>query len=160
MLRIFNKLSPFLEDNYREIGVREYAKIVEISPPTASKVLQELEKEGLLKSRKDRLYIFYRADRESRLLKDLSVAYWRAKLTDLANYISGRAGHPKIVLFGSLSKLEATLDSDVDLFVDSEEISLNLQRFERQLRRTIQILFRPSKANKNLKKNIEKGVVM
>ncbi|NQU79282.1 ArsR family transcriptional regulator [Candidatus Woesearchaeota archaeon] len=160
MLRIFNSLSPFLEDNYREIGVREYARLINISPPTASKMLKELEKEGLLKSREDRRYIFYRADRESMILQDLSRTYWRSRLHKLTEHLTEMSGHAQIVLFGSLTKLEATLDSDIDIFIDSKELHLDLTGFEKNLRRTIQILFKPSLRNRNLKNNIKKGVVL
>ena len=58
MLTIFNNLKPFFEDNYRRISVREYARIIKISPPSASKLLNNLEKEGLLtKEKKNYTYI-------------------------------------------------------------------------------------------------------
>lgn len=48
MLKIFNNLEPFFENNYKRINVREYARLKKISPPTASKLLSELQKEDLL----------------------------------------------------------------------------------------------------------------
>ena len=48
MLNIINNLKPFIEDSYRRINVREYSRLMKISPPTASKTLFELSKEGLL----------------------------------------------------------------------------------------------------------------
>src|SRR3989344_3325281 len=41
MLEIFNSLEPFFKENYRRINVREYARIQKISPPSASKYLEE-----------------------------------------------------------------------------------------------------------------------
>ena len=55
MLEIFNKLKPFFEDNYKRISVREYARMQNISPPNASQLLNNLEKEGLLKKEEDRI---------------------------------------------------------------------------------------------------------
>ena len=51
MLDIFNRLKPFFEDTAAEISVRQYAKSIRVSPPTASKVLKELHKENLLLAR-------------------------------------------------------------------------------------------------------------
>lgn len=48
MLKIINDLTPFFEDCYREISVREYARIMSISPPTASKLLSYYCSEKLL----------------------------------------------------------------------------------------------------------------
>ena len=56
MLNIINNLKPFFEDCYGRINVREYARIIKISPPTASKILLELNKEGLLLMENDKNY--------------------------------------------------------------------------------------------------------
>jgi predicted DNA-binding transcriptional regulator len=56
MLEIIDDIQPFIEDNYRRINIREYARIRGISPPTASKTLSRLHREGLLKKEIDRQY--------------------------------------------------------------------------------------------------------
>ena len=88
MLNIFNNLKPFFEDCYRELGVREYSRIVGISPPTASKLLKEYEKEGLVNKRKERGFLLFRANRESNVLKSLSRIYWEQKLRPLIEFIN------------------------------------------------------------------------
>ena len=35
MLNIINNLRPFIEDCYRRISVREYSRLLKVSPPTA-----------------------------------------------------------------------------------------------------------------------------
>ena len=59
MLDILNNLGAFFEDCYRRISVREYAKIMNISPPTASKILTEYSKEGILIKEAERNYLFF-----------------------------------------------------------------------------------------------------
>ena len=66
MLKLINKLSQFLEDCYKEISVREYSRANNVSAPTASKILKNLEKEGLLKQRTDKGYILFRTNRENK----------------------------------------------------------------------------------------------
>ena len=112
MLKIFNELGPFFEDCYREFGVREYARTIKVTPPTSSKILSYLESEELLKRREERGYILFRANRESSILKDLSLIYWRIKLRDAIRAIDSELNSPTIVLFGSLSKLESRPDSE------------------------------------------------
>ena len=66
MLKIINDLSPFFEDCYRRINVREYAKIMNISPPTASKLLNEYNQEGILKKELYRNFMFFFSDSGSK----------------------------------------------------------------------------------------------
>ena len=70
MLNIINSLKPFIEDCYRRINVREYARIMKISPPTASKILFELNKEELLSIEKDRNEIAYGKTASEKLLNE------------------------------------------------------------------------------------------
>lgn len=160
MLNLINNLAPLLEDNYREFGVREYAKIVDVSPPTASKMLQKYRKEGLLLSRKDKMYILYRADRSSKKFTDFARVYWREQLGAVVDFLKDSLNSPDIILFGSLPKLEAKFDSDIDLFIDAKDADINLAKFERKLKRKIQLHFRRSFSNPQLRKNIDAGVVL
>ena len=140
MLNIFNNLKPFFEDCYRELGVREYSRIVGISPPTASKLLKEYEKEGLVNKRKERGFLLFRANRESNVLKSLSRIYWEQKLRPLIEFINEELYNSPIVLFGSLTKLEVNENSDIDLVVFTKiKKEVDLRKFEDKYRREIQI---------------------
>lgn len=77
MLKIINALEPFFKDYNRKINVREYARLKDISPPTASKLLSEYEKEGLLLKEEFRNFIFYSANLENLDFKDLEKIYLR-----------------------------------------------------------------------------------
>ncbi len=163
MLNIINDLRPFFEDCYRRINVREYARIMKISPPTASKTLEGFAKEGLLLMEKDRNYIFYYANKENKIFVDLSRIYWRYRLSELTNYLRKTLTSPTIVLFGSLSKAEAKIDSDVDLAVFSPKPDLKSLDFEKKLKRKIQIFWFSSFEdvdNKDLANNIANGFLL
>jgi predicted nucleotidyltransferase len=143
MLRIIDDIKPFIEDNYRRINVREYARIQKISAPTASKILSSLHNEGLLKKENDKQYIYYYADKESALFIDLSRIYWRLLLehTGLVSFIEAELLNPIIILFGSLSKAEAKKDSDIDLAVFSiSKKEIPSEKYERKLKRRIQLM--------------------
>jgi len=106
MLNIIDNLEPFFEDNYRRISVREYARLKKISPPTASKLLLELSKEGLLKRETDRNYIYYFANKQDKVFIDMSRVYWFLKLKNsgILEVLEKELLNPVIFLFGSLSK--------------------------------------------------------
>lgn len=163
MLEIINNLAPFFEDCYRRISVREYAKIIKVSPPTASKLLKKYNKKGLLKKEKDRNYLFFFADKNSELFVDLSRIYWRKKLNKTINKIKNQVNNPVIILFGSLSKAEVKRDSDVDIAVFGEKKKINLNKVEKKIGREIQLFqFKSPKniKNKELMNNILNGYIL
>lgn len=158
MLKILNDLKPFIEDCYRELGVREYSRIMKITPPTASKLLKEFESEGLLKKKNERGYLLFRANRENNLFKDFALAYWRERLAHLFEKIHDEFLFCEIILFGSLSKVENTIDSDVDIYVDIPKKKINITSIEKKLKREVQIHFKEKSKNSLLLKNIKKGL--
>ncbi len=140
MLELFNDLEPFIEDCYQEYGVREYARLRNISAPTASKLLHYYEEEGLLKKRHDRNLILFRANPESTVLQGLACIYWEQKLINITNYLEESFFSSGIVLFGSLPKLETRKESDIDLAIFSSiKKHIDLSAFEKKLKRKIQI---------------------
>ncbi len=162
MLEIINTLKPFFDDNYRRINVREYARLQKMSPPTSSRLLETMHKEGLLKKEEDKRYKYYRANINSELLIDFSRIYWRTVLekAGVVREIEDNFLNPVIILFGSLSKAEAKKDSDVDLAVFSASKEIALEKYERSIKRRIQIFhFKNTEQveNKELLKNILNG---
>ncbi len=163
MLKIFNDLEPFFKDNYVRINIREYARIRRISPPTASNLLRRLEKEGLLKRENEKNYIYYVASKESKLFIELSRIYWSMALekVGIIAYLEKELISPVVILFGSLSKAEAKIDSDVDLAIftiSTKKLVFNI--FEKKLGRRIQFYVFKSREdikNKALQNNILNG---
>lgn len=161
MLEEINKLKLFFEDCYREISVREYSREMKISPPTASKILKEFYKQECLNMREERGFLLFRANRDSLILKGLSRVYWNLRLKELIAYLE--SFFPKaIVLFGSLSKLEAKKDSDIDILLISPKKEVNTAHFEKKLNRKIQIFSCDSidKIGKELRLNIINGYIL
>ncbi|MFW5977101.1 MAG: nucleotidyltransferase domain-containing protein [Candidatus Nanoarchaeia archaeon] len=160
MLKKINNLQYFFEDNYRRIHVREYAKLINISPPTASKLLEEFVTQELLKKEIDKQYFYYYANKESRIFKALQQIYWQIKLEDVIHYVEKESINPIILLFGSAAKAEISKNSDIDIAIISPSTKkFNLQAFEEKIGRTIQIIQFNSLENipKNLRNNILNG---
>jgi predicted nucleotidyltransferase len=67
-----------------------------------------------------------------------------------------------VVVFGSYQRGEDTEESDIDVFIESKEEHLNLKKFERKLKRKIQLHFNPDFKSypTELKNNILNGVVV
>lgn len=163
MLNIINNLKPFFEDCYRRINVREYSRLRKVSPPTASKILFELNKEELLLIEKDRNYIFYYANKNNKIFVDLSRIYWNLRLDNLVNFLNKILTNPTIILFGSLSKAETKNDSDIDICIIGYKKRLDFSKFETNLKRKIQLFFFSSvkdMKNKELANNIINGYIL
>ena len=163
MLEIFNTLKPFFEDNYRRINVREYSRIQRISPPTASNLLQSLNKQDMLKKEQDRQFIYYYANQDSNLFLDLQRAYYKLELENsgLNTFFKKELLNPIVFLFGSLSKAEAKKDSDIDIAIFTPtNKKIDLTKYEKILKRKIQLFIFPDREglkSKELLNNILNG---
>ena len=161
MLKIFNDLETFFKDNYERIHVREYARVIGISPPSASKRLNRYYEEGMLIKEQEHNYIYYMANRNNHLFIRLSQIYWSLQLKDFLDYLEKKLVNPLVVLFGSFSKAEITSKSDIDIAVFSlSKKELKIETFENKLKRKIQLFqfTKPSEVqNKDLLKNIYNG---
>jgi len=154
MLRIFNDLKPFFEDNYKRIYVRQYAKLQNISPPTASKLLEKYYKEDILKKEEEKGYYLFFANKENNLFIELQRAYYLKKFEELIKHIEKELLNPVIILFGSFAKAEITEHSDMDLaiFTPSKR-KIDLSKFESEFNRRIQVFIFKNK--KQAEKNPE-----
>lgn len=162
MLEIFNNLQWFFEDCYAEFGVREYARIANVSPPTASTRLSQYEAEGFLTKTTQRKAILYQANRENKYFFDLSRMYWRYKLESLTAELTKTFVIPTIILFGSLAKVETTKQSDIDIAIIAPKKHFDLEKYEKKLKRQIHLLnFEDfSTIPKDLLHNIISGYVL
>jgi len=163
MLNIINNLKPFFEDCYRRVNVREYSRIIKISPPTSSKLLSKYHKVGLLLIEKDKNYIYYYANKDSKNFIDLSRIYWRNQFSGILDYLNKKLLNPNVILFGSLAKAETKIDSDIDLCVIAREKELRFSEYERKLKRKVQLFIFNSIediGNKELSNNILNGYIL
>ncbi len=166
MLKILNDLEPFFKDNYERINIRQYSRIKKISPPSASSLLNNLKRDKLLICEKDRNYIYYYANKESEIFIELSRVYWLVYLRNsgLIDYLERELITPLIILFGSFSKAEIKYNSDIDLAIFTiSEKTLNLESFEKKLKRKIQLFVfrnREGLKNKELLNSILNGFII
>ena len=165
MLNIINNLKPFFEDCYRRISVREYARILKISPPNASVILNNFVKEGLLLKEEDRRYHFFSVNRKSKMFVKLQQLYYQGKFKSLFEEIEKEFVSPVIILFGSFAKTEVSKNSDIDIAVFSvSKKKINLKKYEKKYGREIQLfVFKDRKKlekNEDLLNNILNGFIV
>ncbi len=141
--------------------LRELARQTKFPKTTLERYLKVLLKEKLIKKEKKGIYHTYKAETTNFFYK-----YYK-KNTIIKNiYKSGIISfleeecHPKvIILFGSGAKGEYIKSSDLDFFLLATEKEVDLKKFERKLKRKINLLFKEDylKLSQELFNNIING---
>ncbi|MBU2638962.1 MAG: nucleotidyltransferase domain-containing protein [Nanoarchaeota archaeon] len=156
-------LELFFEEPARNFQIREISRITGIAAMSARKYLEKLKTEGLIEKSNGAIYSSYRAgnSRMFRLYKQQAIML-KIYQSGLVDYLERETLPRSIVLFGSARKGEHDKSSDIDLFVQSAEKKLALEKFEKALKHKISILFEPKLKNlsKELFNNITNGILL
>ncbi len=152
----------FFEEPIRYFHIRELARLSNIAHTSVKNHLSELEKEGLIKKVKTPLYDSFIANEEDRMYKICKQQHMILQIysSGLIDYIE-ETYHPKcIVLFGSVRKGEYKAESDIDLFVQCSQKSINLNKFEKILKHKISLFFEEdiTQLSNELYNNIINGI--
>ena len=150
-----------------QLNQRKIAKFLRVSPTAVSKSIKKLEKENLIRITRQRkmnlLLIDLNRDNESALdqkrIENLKLIYEAG----LVNFLEEQFPGTTIILFGSFSRGDDTLSSDIDIAViEGKEKEIDLEEFEKLLERKIIINFYSSfkKIHKHLKDNILNGILL
>jgi len=110
----------FLGRHYREsFYVRELAKTLSIGVGSASVQLRELSDLGLITSEQKGRTLLYRANISNPLVREVKILAALLELspliTDLKTYVS------RLILFGSCAHGEDSVESDIDLFIETAD---------------------------------------
>ncbi|MBD3248741.1 hypothetical protein GF336_01730 [Candidatus Woesearchaeota archaeon] len=166
MQRILNNcslmrvLDVFFQDPHKNYQLREISRIIKLDHKSVLNHVKKLVKLKLVKIDTTTLYKSYRADVND-YFKKLKMASNMIKLKEsgLIDYIHENTMPKAITVFGSYSKGTDRPESDIDIFVDSEERSLELSEFNKKLRRNIHLLFSGDMSNE-LKNNLANGITL
>ena len=120
---------------------------------------EDLEKEGIVKIKKEKNYFKITGNVENEKFRELKRAYNILSLSELKNEIVRNVSPNLICVFGSYAFGEDIEDSDIDIFVEFEEVP-DLFKFielERYLEALLQVkvdLVRKKAIRKELKEQI------
>lgn len=151
----------------KQFNLRRIAQNLKVSLTAVKKSLKLLQIERLVKVEKDpeskQLSISLNKDNPGvfslKRIENLKLIYESGIIEYLSNNFPGAA----LILFGSYSFGEDTVDSDIDIaIIGSKEKSINLIKFEKLLERTVMLHFYKNirNINTNLKNNIINGIVL
>jgi len=149
------------------LNQRQISKLLDVSPPAVTKALPFLEKENLIQIKKDketkRWSVKLNTDNHKIMQLKRADNIKQIYESGFVDFLTKEFAGATIILFGSYSRGDDTLDSDIDIAVIGRKDKLvNLEQFEKMLMRKIMINFYDSfkHIHKNLKENLFNGIVV
>jgi len=149
------------------LNQRQISKILEVTPPAVMKALPALEKENLIKIQQDKETKRWSIElnRDHHKIMQLKRADNLKQIYEsgLADFLEKEFAGATIILFGSYSRGEDLINSDMDIAVIGRKDKLiNTANYEKLLERTININFYDSfkKIHKHLKENLCNGIML
>ena len=149
------------------LNQRQIANLLEVSQPAVIKSIPNLEKENLIKisQNKETKRWSIELNRDNHRVMQLKRADNLKVIyeTGLADFIEKEFAGATIILFGSYSRGEDIINSDIDIAViGRKEKQVGLIKFEKELERKININFYDSFKNihKHLKENLCNGIIL
>lgn len=139
----YRVLQQFFDFPRKAFLIRELSRNTRLAQTAVRLHLNALLAEGLITKDKTGLYPSFRAVRDGPLFKLLKAQniVLQLRQTGVLRIIEKMAYPTCIVLFGSAARGEDTEESDIDLFVQSKRMKLDLSKFEKALNRNINLLF-------------------
>ncbi len=157
-------LQEFFDFPTKDFHMREIARDVKLGQPSVINHLSSLKKIGFILREKKGLYPTYRANRDNEMFKLYKRTNLLLRISEIKflDYLYDSCLPEAIVLFGSASLGEDIRDSDIDIFVASPNKNLDVGKYEKKLKRKINLFFEKdfSRLNKELKNNILNGIVL
>ena len=150
-----------------KLNQRTIAKLLDVTPTAVSKALKYLKEQNMIEMQKDpkmnltlvelnRKNLFIISLKRTENLKMIYES-------GLNEFLSEQFPGATIILFGSYSTGEDTINSDIDIAViESKEKTINLSKFEKLLERKIFLHYYKDfkEINKNLRTNIINGITL
>ncbi len=151
----------------KDLNQREIARELNVSPTAVSKAVKGLEKEQIVKIKKDskmNLSLLQLSRENPKVVglkrtENLRMLYE----SELIDFLEEKFPGAVIILFGSYSYGEDTVKSDIDIAViGAKQKSIDLEKFETTLQKEIIINFYNNfkDIRKNLRANIFNGIVL
>lgn len=157
-------LELFMEDSGRDFSVRGIARLLKISHATVLNHLGALKHLDLIRKKSSQIYPLYYANTESAKLKFYKKSGISFKILEsgLIEHLRKETAPASIILFGSCAKGTYTNKSDIDIFVEAPNTKVDISKFEKKLKRTINILFEAKIGglSAELRNNILNGIVL
>jgi predicted nucleotidyltransferase len=151
-----NKIEKvFFEDSYKEYHIRHLARLTKLNPNTIINLIKKIKYLDINKDKTtNRVTIKPITQDPKFLLKKKFYNIRKISDSGLISFLNDELSLPTIILFGSYAKAENHPESDIDIFIISDEKKkINLYKFENKLKTEIQVFHHTKKDFKKIKQN-------
>lgn len=140
--------------------IKEISKKINLAHTSVKKHILDLVELGIVEYAKGDLFKGYKSKRENPdfiFYKKISNLI-QLKESKLLNKLKEK--YPKsIILFGSYDKGEDIESSDLDIYIDSKKFKIDLDNYEKILKRSIHLIFKEESSN-SLKESVKNGTIL
>tara|TARA_Y100000310_G_scaffold336419_1_gene420919 strand:+ start:2657 stop:3172 length:516 start_codon:yes stop_codon:yes gene_type:complete len=158
----------FFKEPTKQHYLKEISRKTGIAHTSTKQHLKQLIKLEIINKTKEkrgkRYFPLYKANFNEEIFRKYKRFYniYSIEQSSLIEYLIKKLTPYCIVLFGSYQRGEDIEDSDIDIFIETEEEKLDFKKYEKILNRKIQIHFKKSfkDYHKGLKINIANGIVL
>ena len=160
---LFAVLNEFFKEPTKIHFIREISREINLAHTSVKKHLNVLLKENLIQKKESKPFNGYIANREDEKFILYKRAFNLISLELIIQEIKDKLSPKTIVLFGSYEKGEDIEESDIDLLLISKvKKTLNLSKYEKQLKRQIHITIVENLKDLDLllRNNVKKGMVI
>jgi len=155
-------LNIFFENPTKEFHIRGIARELKIPKTTVSYHVNNFLKEKLIRKNTKGVFPSFKADETSEKYRFHKREEFLKKLIEnnLLDHLEKEFNPKCMFLFGSFAKAEYDQKSDIDIFIQAEESKYNLDKYEKQFKHKINLLFQPNlkKLSPELLNNIINGI--
>lgn len=157
-------MNVFFNDPIKDFQLRQISRIIKLEHKSVLIYLKRLIKLGLIKINTSTLYKSYNANTNNEVFRKYKKTFNQIKIYEsgLIEYLDDKLMPEVIILFGGYAKGTDVMQSDIDIFIQSKQEKLNLDKFEKVLKRKIHLVFDKDLKymSKELKNNITNGIVL
>jgi len=151
----------FFENPTKDFQIRGIAKTLSIPKTTVSYQINKLLEQSIIIKEKKSVFPSFRANETNKIYRFYKKQSILQKIHEsgLLDYLETECNPRCTILFGSVSKAEYDKNSDIDLFLQTKEIKINVEKYEKKLKHNINLIFEYNLNNisKELLNNIING---
>ncbi len=157
-------MNVFFDDPIKDFQLRQISRMIKLEHKSVLIYLKKLVKLGLIKINTSTLYKSYNSNTENEIFKKYKKIFNQLKISEsgLIEFLDNELMPEVIILFGGYAKGTDVKDSDIDIFIQSKQQKINLDKFEKILKRKIHLVFDKDLKymSKELKNNITNGIIL
>lgn len=161
---LYKVLNVFFDDPIKDFQLRQISRMIKLEHKSVLIYLKKLVKLGLIKINTSTLYKSYNSNTENEIFKKYKKIFNQLKISEsgLIEFLDNELMPEVIILFGGYAKGTDVKDSDIDIFIQSKQQKINLDKFEKILKRKIHLVFDKDLKymSKELKNNITNGIIL